>query len=116
MTTPGIFHRGLLAVTLLGLVFSLTVPCRAEPAGGGDFAALQADEGDDESLSRKVASFIRTKTDMRRSLLKRPRPCRWKDDRVSITNGPFRLLKLPLGPFPQMRLSVPAANNGPTHP
>src|SRR6185369_1872711 len=57
MKRPGSFGSGVMAVTLLGLAVSLTLPCQAEPDGDGDFAALQADAK--KTFRESVAPFIK---------------------------------------------------------
>src|SRR5258708_13597785 len=58
MTTPGTFSRDVIAMTLFGLALSLTMPCQAEPADDGDFAALQANAK--KSFRDDVTPFVRT--------------------------------------------------------
>ena len=52
------FSRGVIAVTLFGLALSLPVPCQAEPADDGDFAALQAEAK--KSFHDSVSPFLST--------------------------------------------------------
>jgi len=58
MTTRGALRRGVIAVTLLGLVWSPTAPCLAERADDGDLTALQADAK--KSFQEGVAPFVKT--------------------------------------------------------
>src|SRR5258708_34908874 len=58
MTTPGTFSRDVIAMTLFGLALSLTMPCQAEPADDGDFAALQANAK--KSFREGVTPFVKT--------------------------------------------------------
>jgi hypothetical protein len=58
MTTFGTFSRGVIAMTLFGFALTLTLPCKAEPADDGDFAALQADAK--KSFQDRVTPFVST--------------------------------------------------------
>jgi hypothetical protein len=57
MTPPSTFPRGLMAMALLGVALSLTVPGQAEPTGDDDFATLQADAK--KSFQERVAPFVK---------------------------------------------------------
>ncbi len=56
MTMTRTFGSGVMAITLVGIVLSPTVPCRAEPADDPDFAALQADA--QASFKDAVTPFV----------------------------------------------------------
>src|SRR4249919_1771576 len=56
MTTSGTFSRGVIAMALFGAALAQTMPCQAEPADDGDFAALQADAK--KSLKEGVTPFL----------------------------------------------------------
>lgn len=58
MTIPGIFHPSALAALCLGVALSLGTTGRAEPAGEGDFAALQAEA--QKTFKEKVTPFMKT--------------------------------------------------------
>jgi mono/diheme cytochrome c family protein len=59
MTFLGTFGRGVMALTLLGLAVSLTLPCQAESADDdAEFAALQADAK--KSFAEGVPKFVKT--------------------------------------------------------
>ncbi len=58
MTVPKTSTCGVLAMTLLGLVLSLALPCRAQPVDDAEFAALQADAK--KSFEEGVAPFVNT--------------------------------------------------------
>jgi len=59
MTVLGTFSRGVMALTLLGLAVSLTLPCRAVSApDDAEFAALQADAK--KSFDEGVTPFVKT--------------------------------------------------------
>jgi mono/diheme cytochrome c family protein len=58
MTTDGTFRSGAIAMALVGIALSLAMPCAAEPADDGDFAALQADAK--KSFREGVAPFVKT--------------------------------------------------------
>ncbi len=58
MTVSGTFSRGVMAMTLFGLALSQPMPCQAQPADDGDFAALRADA--QNSFRDGVTPFVRT--------------------------------------------------------
>ena len=58
MTVSGTFSRGVMAMTLFGLALSQPMPCQAQPADDGDFAALRADA--QKSFRDGVTPFVRT--------------------------------------------------------
>jgi len=58
MTTAGNFRRGVMAMMLAGVAFTLPMPCRAEPADDKDFAALQAETK--KIFQDKVTPFLNT--------------------------------------------------------
>ena len=58
MTIPGIFSRGVVALTLFGFALSLSLPCPAAPAEDGDLAALQAKAK--KSFRDGVTPFVTT--------------------------------------------------------
>src|ERR1051326_5913908 len=51
------FGSGVMAVTLLGLAVSLTLPCQAEPVDDADFAARQASAK--QTFRESVSPFIK---------------------------------------------------------
>jgi hypothetical protein len=56
MMTAGTFHCGVMARIVFGFALSLAMPCHAEPADDGDFAALQADA--QKSFRERVTPFL----------------------------------------------------------
>jgi mono/diheme cytochrome c family protein len=58
MTTAGNFRSAVMAMILGGVAFTLPMPCRAEPAGDGDFAALQAET--QKTFRERVTPFLNT--------------------------------------------------------
>ena len=58
MTPPGTIRSGVMAMTLWAVAWTLPLPCPAEPAEDGAFAALQADAK--KSFREGVAPFVKT--------------------------------------------------------
>ena len=58
MTTTGTFRSGAIAVIIGGVSLSLAMPCKAEPTGDADFAALQAET--QKTFRERVTPFVKT--------------------------------------------------------